>query len=140
MALCWVLAVTQAFLESCGERGCSPAAAPGPSRPAASLAENTGSGRARPGSCAPASGRRSVLVACGLGCSEACGILPDQGLNPCLLHHRQANFTTDPGEALRVSSSRFHISLKLFVQYFPFWEVISVFFLSLISLTQPLSV
>ena len=28
----------------------------------------------------------SVLVAHGLHCSTACGILPDQGSNPCLLH------------------------------------------------------
>ena len=28
----------------------------------------------------------SVVVAHGLGCSEAYGIFPDQGLNPCPLH------------------------------------------------------
>ena len=28
----------------------------------------------------------SVVVAHGLSCSKACGIFPDQGLNPCLLH------------------------------------------------------
>ena len=28
----------------------------------------------------------SVVVAHGLGCSVACGIFPDQGANPCLLH------------------------------------------------------
>ena len=28
----------------------------------------------------------SVVVAHGLSCSEACGIFPDQGLNPCALH------------------------------------------------------
>ena len=28
----------------------------------------------------------SVVVAHGPGCSAACGILPDQGLNPCPLH------------------------------------------------------
>ena len=28
----------------------------------------------------------SVVVAHGLSCSEACGIFPDQGGNPCLLH------------------------------------------------------
>ena len=27
----------------------------------------------------------SVVVAHGLSCSEACGIFPDQGWNPCLL-------------------------------------------------------
>ena len=30
--------------------------------------------------------RASVVVAQGLGCSSACGIFPDQGWNPCLLH------------------------------------------------------
>ena len=28
---------------------------------------------------------KKVIVAHGLSCSEACGILPDQGSNPCLL-------------------------------------------------------
>ena len=28
----------------------------------------------------------SVVVAHGLSCSAACGIFPDQGLNPCPLH------------------------------------------------------
>ena len=28
----------------------------------------------------------SLLVACGLSCSEACGISPDRELNPCPLH------------------------------------------------------
>ena len=32
----------------------------------------------------------SVVVAHGLSCSAACGIFPDQGSNPCLLH-RQAD-------------------------------------------------
>ena len=31
----------------------------------------------------------SVIVAHRLSCSEACGIFPDQGLNPCPLHCRQ---------------------------------------------------
>ena len=34
--------------------------------------------------------RASVVVAHGLSCSLACGIFPDQGLNPCPLH-RQAD-------------------------------------------------
>ena len=35
----------------------------------------------------------SIVVVLGLRCSEACGISPDQGLNPCLLH---GFFTTEP--------------------------------------------
>ena len=31
-------------------------------------------------------GTGSIVVVCGLSCSVACGIFPDQGLNPCLLH------------------------------------------------------
>ena len=31
----------------------------------------------------------SVVVAHGLSCSATCGILPDQGLNPCTLHGRR---------------------------------------------------
>ena len=30
--------------------------------------------------------RLSIAVAHGLSCSVVCGIFPDQGLNPCLLH------------------------------------------------------
>ena len=30
--------------------------------------------------------RASVVVACGLSCSTACGIFPDQGSSPCPLH------------------------------------------------------
>ena len=30
--------------------------------------------------------RDLVVVVHGLSCSEACGIFPDQGLNPCPLH------------------------------------------------------
>ena len=29
---------------------------------------------------------QAQLLWCGLSCSSACGIFPDQGLNPCLLH------------------------------------------------------
>ena len=35
---------------------------------------------------AAASGLSSGSLALELSCSKACGILPDQGLNPCLLH------------------------------------------------------
>ena len=77
--LCWV------FVPA---RGLSPAAASGghpssrcaglsPSRPL--LLRSTGSRRAG-----------SVIVAHGPSCCAACGILPDQGSNPCPLH-RQAD-------------------------------------------------
>ena len=73
--LCWVFVSV---------RGLSPVAASGghsssrraglsPSRPL--LLRSTGSRRAG-----------SVAVAHGLNCSAACGILPDQGSNPCPLH------------------------------------------------------
>ena len=73
--LCWVFVSV---------RGLSPAAASGchsslrcaglsPSRPL--LLRSTGSRRAG-----------SAIVAHGPSCSAACGILPDQGSNPCPLH------------------------------------------------------
>ena len=34
----------------------------------------------------------SVVVARGLSCSAACGIFPDQGLNPCHLHWQADSF------------------------------------------------
>ena len=39
-------------------------------------------------SCSRALERCSVIVECGLSCSAACGIFPDQGWNPCPLHYK----------------------------------------------------
>ena len=60
---------------SCGKRGPLFIAVRGPLTIAASLVGSTGSRRAG-----------SVVVAHGPSCSTACGILPDQGSNPCPLH------------------------------------------------------
>ena len=60
---------------SCGKRGPLFIAVCGPFTVAASLVGSTGSRRAA-----------SVVVAHGPSCSAACGILPDQGSNPCRLH------------------------------------------------------
>ena len=38
----------------------------------------------------------SVVVPCGLGCSTACGIFPDQGSNSCLRHLQMDSFTPKP--------------------------------------------
>ena len=37
----------------------------------------------------------SVVVAHGLSCPSACGIFPDQGLNPCPLHWREDSYPLD---------------------------------------------
>ena len=37
----------------------------------------------------------SVVVACGLSCSEACGIFLDQGSNPCPLHWQADSYLLD---------------------------------------------
>ena len=61
---------------SCSKRGPLFIVVRGPLTIAASLvARSTGSRRAG-----------SVIVAHGPSCSVACGILPDQGSNPCPLH------------------------------------------------------
>ena len=60
---------------SCGKWGPLFIAVRGPLTIVASLVGSTGSRRAG-----------SVVVAHGLSCSAACGILPDQGSNPCPLH------------------------------------------------------
>ena len=60
---------------SCGKRGPLFIAVRGPLTIAASLVGSTGSRRAG-----------SVVVAHGPSCSAACGILPNQGSNPCPLH------------------------------------------------------
>ena len=60
---------------SCSERGPLFIAVRRPLTIAASLVASTGSRRAG-----------SAIVAHGSSCSAACGIFPDQGLNPCPLH------------------------------------------------------
>ena len=60
---------------SCGKRGPLFIAVRGPFTIAASLVWSTHSRHAG-----------SVIVAHGPSCSAACGILPDQGPNPCPLH------------------------------------------------------
>ena len=60
---------------SCGERGHSSSRCAGFSLLWSLLLRSTGSRRAG-----------SVVVPHGPSCSAACGILPDQGLNPCPLH------------------------------------------------------
>ena len=48
----------------------------------------------------------------GLSCSTACGILPDQGLNPCLLHWRQilSHWTTREVQCLNILKRKFYLS------------------------------
>ena len=42
----------------------------------------------------------SVVVACGLSCSMACGIFPHQGLNPCLLYRQADSLSLSHQEAI----------------------------------------
>ena len=53
-----------------------------------SLSRCAGLSLSRPRSLRSTGSRRagSAIVAHGLSCSAACGIFPDQGSNPCLLH------------------------------------------------------
>ena len=49
------------------------------------------------GSCSPGlKSAGSVALAHGLSCSEACGIFPDQGSNPCLSALAGRFFATEP--------------------------------------------
>ena len=57
----------------------------------------------------------------GFRCSEACGIFPDKGSNPCPLHFRQ--FTTEPpGKPLNeILKSRYECEFHLeIISYTPF--------------------
>ena len=73
--LCWVFVSVRglSLVAASGGRSSSRCAGLSLSRPL--LLRSTGSRRAG-----------SVIVAHGLSCSAACGIFPDQGSNPCLLH------------------------------------------------------
>ena len=77
--LCWVLVSVRGLspVAASGGHSSSRCAGLSPSRPL--LLRSTGSRRAG-----------SVVAAHGPSCSAACGILPDQGSNPCPLH-RQAD-------------------------------------------------
>ena len=72
--LCWVFVSVRGLspVAASGGHSSSRCAGLSPSRPL--LLWSTGSRRAG-----------SVVVAHGLSCSAACGIFPDQGLNPCPL-------------------------------------------------------
>ena len=61
----------------------------------------------------------SVVVAHGPSCSAACGIFPDQGSNPCLLHWQADSQTTAP------SGKPFFFFFKL--RPFPFFFLIYLF-------------
>ena len=74
MAVLGLCFCARAF-SSCGKRGPLFIAVRRPLTIAASLVGSTGSRRAG-----------SAIVAHGPSCSAACGIFPDQGSNPCLLH------------------------------------------------------
>ena len=73
--LCWVFVSVRglSLIAASGGHSSSPCAGLSPSR--SLLLPSTGSRRAG-----------SVIVAHGPSCSVACGILPDQGSNPCPLH------------------------------------------------------
>ena len=89
---------------SCGKRGRLFIAARRPlSRPL--LLRSTGSRRAV-----------LVIVAHGPSCSAACGILPDQGSNPCLLHWQADS------QPLRHQGSPQKV---FFLSYFYIWATIT---------------
>ena len=72
---CWVLVSAQGLSLVAASRGHSSSRCAGLSLSRPLLLRSTGSRRAG-----------SVVVAHGSSCSAACGILPDQGSNPCPLH------------------------------------------------------
>ena len=73
--LCWVLISVRGLSLVVASGGHSSSRRAGLSLSRPLLLQSTGSRRAG-----------SVIVAHGPSCSAACGILPDQGSNPCLLH------------------------------------------------------
>ena len=73
--LCWVFVSVQGLSLVAVSGGHSSSRCAGLSLSRPLLLRSTGSRRAG-----------SVVVACGPSCSAACGILPDQGSNPCPLH------------------------------------------------------
>ena len=93
--LCWIFIAAPAFSLVAVSEGSSRVAVPGLTV-VASLLYSRGSKAYGLPSLAAAGGLSvvaprlqstgSIVVAQGLRCSLACGVFPDQGLNPCLLH------------------------------------------------------
>ena len=95
--LCWVFVSVRGLSLVVASGGHSSSRCAGLSLPRPLLLWSTGSRRAG-----------SVVVAHGPSCSAACGILPDQGSNPCLLHWQADS------QPLRHQGSPNHILLLLF--------------------------
>ena len=114
--LCWVFVSVRGLSLVAASGGHSSSRCAGLSLSWPLLLRSTGSRRAG-----------SVVVAHGPSCSAACGILPDQGSNPCPLH-RQADSQPlrhqgSPLLVFEVMVIVFHISiiiLKLQILFFPF--------------------
>ena len=81
--LCWVFIVVHGLSLVAVSRGYSLLQCVGFSLQWLLLLRSTGSRHAGFSSCGT---QASVVVAHGLSCSVACGIFPDQGLNPRPLH------------------------------------------------------
>ena len=54
----------------------------------------------------------SVVVLQGLNCSTVCGIFPDQGQNPCLLHPRVNSYTLPTREVWKDFFFNGYVSLN----------------------------
>ena len=100
---------------SCGKWGPLFIAVRGPLTIAASLVGSTGSRRAG-----------SVVVVHGPSCSAACGILPDQGSNPCPLH-----WQADPQPLRHQGSPLFFFLNNCFCFYNLFYLFIYLFLAAL---------
>ena len=81
--LCWVFVAVRGLSLVAASRGYSLLWCDGFSLRLLLLLQSMGSRRTGFSGCGT---RASVVVVHGLSCSMACGIFPDQGSNPCLLH------------------------------------------------------
>ena len=99
--LCWVFVSVWGLSPVAASGGHSSSRCAGLSLSRPLVLRNTGSRRTG-----------SVAVAHGRSCSAACGILPDQGSNPCSLHW-QADSQPDR-KSTRLNSSHITISYAVF--------------------------
>ena len=101
--LCWVFVSVRGLSLVVASGGHSSSRCAGLSLSRPLLLRSAGSSRAG-----------SVAVAHGLSCSAACGILPDQGSNPCPLHWQADS------QPLRHQGSPVQILNTMFLETFPF--------------------
>ena len=69
----------------------------------------------------------SVILAHGLSCHKACGILPEQGSYQCLLHWQKFSNTGVAGKSQKVIILNINITVLIILQPIPLAPILTFF-------------